>query len=40
MAPETLSRVLRHLREQDLISGGGRFLGLPNLQALRELAGV
>lgn len=40
MAPETLSRVLRHLREQDLISGGGRLLGLPNLQALRELAGV
>lgn len=40
MAPETLSRVLRHLREMDLISGGGGLLGLPNLQALRELAGV
>jgi CRP-like cAMP-binding protein len=40
MAPETLSRVLRHLRELELISGGGRMLGLPNLQALRELAGV
>lgn len=40
MAPETLSRVLRHLRELELISGGGRLMGLPNLQALRELAGV
>lgn len=40
MAPETFSRVLRHLRERQLISGGGRVLGLPNPQALRELAGV
>lgn len=40
IAPETLSRVLRHLRERQLISGGGRVLGLPNPQALRELAGV
>ena len=40
MAPETLSRVLRHLRERQLISGGGRVLGLPNPQGLRELAGV
>jgi CRP-like cAMP-binding protein len=39
MAPETFSRVLRHLRERHLISGGGRLLGLPNPQALRELAG-
>lgn len=39
MAPETFSRVLRHLRERHLISGGGRVLGLPNPQALRELAG-
>ena len=31
---------LRHLRERQLISGGGRVLGLPNPQALRELAGV
>jgi CRP-like cAMP-binding protein len=40
MAPETFSRVLRHLRERQLISGGGRVLGLPNPQALRNLAGV
>jgi CRP-like cAMP-binding protein len=40
IAPETFSRVLRHLRERHLISGGGRVLGLPNPQALRELAGV
>ena len=40
IAPETFSRVLRHLRERELISGGGRVLGLPNPQALRELAGV
>ncbi len=40
IAPETFSRVLRHLRERDLISGGGRVLGLPNPQALRDLAGV
>jgi len=39
IAPETFSRVLRHLRERHLISGGGRELGLPNPQALRELAG-
>lgn len=39
MAPETFSRVLRHLRERDLISGAGSVLGLPNPQALRELAG-
>ena len=40
IAPETFSRVLKHLRERQLISGGGRVLGLPNPQALRELAGV
>lgn len=40
IAPETFSRVLRHLRERQLISGGGRVLSLPNPQALRELAGV
>lgn len=39
IAPETFSRVLRHLRERQLISGTGRVLGLPNPQALRELAG-
>lgn len=40
IAPETFSRVLRHLRERQLISGAGRVLALPNPQALRELAGV
>ncbi len=40
IAPETFSRVLRHLRDRQLISGGGRVLGLPNPQALRELAGT
>lgn len=40
IAPETFSRVLRHLRERQLISGAGRVLSLPNPQALRELAGV
>jgi CRP-like cAMP-binding protein len=40
MAPETFSRVLRHLRDRQLISGSGRVLGLPNPQALRDLAGV
>lgn len=40
IAPETFSRVLRHLRERKLISGSGRVLGLPNPQALRKLAGV
>ena len=40
IAPETFSRVLRHLRDRQLISGAGRVLGLPNPQALRDLAGV
>jgi CRP-like cAMP-binding protein len=40
IAPETFSRVLRHLRDRQLISGAGRVLSLPNPQALRELAGV
>jgi len=40
IAPETFSRVLKHLRDRQLISGAGRVLGLPNPQALRELAGV
>lgn len=40
IAPETFSRVLRHLRERQLISGSGRVLGFPNPQALRDLAGV
>jgi len=40
IAPETFSRVLRHLREQSLISGSGRVLNLVNLNGLRSLAGV
>ena len=39
IAPETFSRVLRHLRERHLIVGGGRLLALPDPQGLRELAG-
>jgi CRP-like cAMP-binding protein len=40
IAPETFSRVLRHLREQSLISGSGRVLNLVDLNGLRSLAGV
>lgn len=40
IAPETFSRVLRHLREQSLISGSGRVLNLVNPSGLRSLAGV
>lgn len=40
IAPETFSRVLRHLREQSLISGSGRVLNLVDLGGLRSLAGV
>lgn len=40
IAPETFSRVLRHLRDRQLISGAGRVLDLPDPQGLRELAGV
>jgi len=40
IAPETLSRVLRQLREQSLISGSGRVLNLVNLGGLRSLAGI
>ena len=40
IAPETLSRVLRHLRERSLISGSGRSLNLLDLKGLRSLAGV
>lgn len=38
IAPETLSRILRQLRERELISGRGRVLQLTNPQALRALA--
>lgn len=40
IAPETLSRVLRQLRERSLISGSGRILNLLDLRGLRSLAGV
>ena len=40
IAPETLSRVLRHLRERSLISGTGRVLNLLDPGGLRSLAGV
>lgn len=40
IAPETLSRVLRHLRERSLISGSGRVVNLDDPIGLRSLAGV
>ena len=40
IAPETLSRVLRHLRERSLITGAGRVLNLVDLNGLRALAGA
>lgn len=40
IAPETFSRVLRQLRERDLISGRGRQLRLLDLNGLRSLAGT
>ncbi|RFO97808.1 Crp/Fnr family transcriptional regulator [Rhodoferax lacus] len=40
IAPETLSRVLRHLRERSLISGSGRIVNLVDPGGLRSLAGV
>ncbi|HMT17526.1 MAG TPA: Crp/Fnr family transcriptional regulator [Ottowia sp.] len=40
IAPETLSRVLRQLRERSLISGTGRILNLLDPGALRALAGA
>jgi len=39
IAPETLSRVLRHLRELRLISGSGRIVDLVDPAGLRNLAG-
>lgn len=38
IAPETLSRVLRHLRERQLISGSGRTVHLVDPAGLRSLA--
>ncbi|WP_374350838.1 Crp/Fnr family transcriptional regulator [Limnohabitans sp.] len=40
IAPETFSRILRQLRERELISGRGRVLQLTNPDALRTLAGA
>lgn len=40
IAPETLSRVLRQLRERSLISGTGRVLNLVDLNGLRIIAGT
>ena len=40
IAPETLSRVLRNLREQRLISGTGRVVVLADPDGLRRLAGA
>jgi CRP-like cAMP-binding protein len=40
IAPETLSRVLRHLRERSMISGSGRLLNLVDPSGLKSLAGV
>lgn len=40
IAPETLSRILRQLRERELISGRGRVLQLTNPEALLALAGA
>ena len=40
IAPETLSRVLKHLRDRKLISGGGRVLNLLDPSGLQSLAGI
>jgi hypothetical protein len=39
IAPETFSRVLRHLREHGLIAGTGNVLNLPHPTALQVVAG-
>jgi predicted transcriptional regulator len=38
MAPETLSRVLRNLRERSLIAGSGRTVQLVDTRGLATLA--
>lgn len=38
IAPETLSRVLRHLRERSLISGSGRVVQMVDMRGLQALA--
>jgi CRP-like cAMP-binding protein len=40
IAPETFSRVLKHLRDRKLISGAGRVLNLLDLSGLQSLAGI
>lgn len=40
VTPETFSRVLRQLRERNLVSGTGRLLRLPDPDGLRKCAGV
>lgn len=40
IAPETFSRVLRHLREHGLIAGTGNVLNLPEPSALQTVAGI
>ena len=40
IAPETLSRVLRYLRDRGLISGSGRVLNMLDLGGLKSLAGA
>ena len=39
IAPETFSRVLRHLRERGLVQGTGNVLDLPHPHALQSMAG-
>ncbi len=39
IAPETFSRILRHLREHGLIAGTGNVLNLPQPHALQSVAG-
>jgi len=40
IAPETFSRVLKHLRDRKLISGAGRVLNLLDPSGLQSLAGI
>ena len=40
IAPETFSRVLKHLRDRNLISGCGRVLNLIDTPGLQSLAGI
>ncbi|MNU03234.1 transcriptional activator FtrB [compost metagenome] len=39
IAPETFSRVMRHLREHGLVAGTGNVLRLPQPMALQSVAG-